>query len=185
MIRVVVSGTPRSGTSLMMRIIKELGVTVPAEPFTKYNPSRDLNPCGYYELPLSEFTKGFNPHRYYNCGVKIWPAFLKYLKPQFVSKAIFCFRDSAECIPSIYKLLKTDSHIYGIDPRSITKKTAVDVYEKNAELAIKLMDRFTEHTVVPFATLKRCAADTVYSIANFLQIDDSERIKNAIKLVEV
>jgi hypothetical protein len=108
----VVSGEPRSGTSLMMRLLEGLGLKVKGDDLIKGKKGKrrknaeDLNPKGFYEVP-GVVMKGI-PEKdledYDNHVVKlITPALLKtsYLH---IGRVIFCLRDPREIALSQEKL---------------------------------------------------------------------------------
>ncbi len=101
---IVVSGLPRSGTSLMMQLLQAAGIPVLID---DHRPPDENNPKGYFEfeavkslatdaswLPL---TKGK--------AVKIISHLLPYLPEQFQYKIIFMNRDLKEIIRSQNKML--------------------------------------------------------------------------------
>ncbi|HSL29454.1 MAG TPA: sulfotransferase [Anaerolineales bacterium] len=102
---VVVSGLPRSGTSMMMRMLAEGGLPVITDEIRR--PDED-NPNGYFELEVvrqlregdSAWLKGANGK-----GVKVISSLLEYLPPDQRYKVIFMERDARETLASQKKML--------------------------------------------------------------------------------
>jgi len=109
----VVSGEPRSGTSLMMRLLEGLGLQVEGSSVIvkkrsekHYENAKDLNPKGFYEVPGVVMRGIPNKHldNYDDKVVKlITPALLK-TNYQHIGKIIFCLRDPREIALSQQKL---------------------------------------------------------------------------------
>lgn len=110
---IVVTGLPRSGTSLMMSILKDLGVPILGERFfeniederraerTKY-----LNPEGFYEVRNvvgRGIVKGYEE----NVGkaIKIVVPGILHTDPEAIEKVIFCLRNPLEILNSQKKLI--------------------------------------------------------------------------------
>jgi hypothetical protein len=100
----VVSGLPRSGTSLMMQMLEAGGVEILTDGIRQ---SDENNPKGYYEL---EAVKKLDKDQ--AClenaegkAVKIISALLKYLPSRYNYKIIFMHRDMGEVLASQKKML--------------------------------------------------------------------------------
>src|ERR1041384_1116574 len=102
---IVVSGLPRSGTSMMMRMLAEGGVPVITDELRR--PDSD-NPKGYFELePVRQMTDG-NVTWLENAGgkaVKVISALLEHLPSNHSYKVIFLERDLHEILASQRKML--------------------------------------------------------------------------------
>ena len=102
---VIVSGLPRSGTSMMMRMLAEGGLPVITDEIRR--PDED-NPNGYLELEVvrqlregdSAWLKGANGK-----GVKVISSLLEYLPPDHQYKIIFMERDPHETLASQKRML--------------------------------------------------------------------------------
>ncbi|SLM30388.1 conserved hypothetical protein [Desulfamplus magnetovallimortis] len=111
---VVVSGLPRSGTSMMMRMLEAGGI----EPFidNKRVPDED-NPNGYYELERIKSLERDNEWLYEAKGkaVKIISMLLYNLPSRYSYKVIFMHRNMDEILLSQSKMLlrkgKNGNHI--------------------------------------------------------------------------
>jgi hypothetical protein len=106
---VVVSGIPRSGTSMMMQMLDIGGIEILSDHKRKADKS---NPKGYYELSAVKNLAKDN-----SCikeapgkAVKVISQLLEYLPKEFTYKIIFMLRDMEEIIKSQQKMLgKEDS----------------------------------------------------------------------------
>ena len=119
---IVVTGSARTGTSLMMRILKELGYKVPAPQFFGHEEEMEkYNPDGYYEIVEDQET-GIQDHRYKGMAVKLFGYALEKTPRKYVSKVIVCRRDRAAAVESskpvfdtLYKALKNPNNAKGIE----------------------------------------------------------------------
>ena len=104
---VIVSGLPRSGTSLMMQMLDKGGVDILTDEKRKADTS---NPKGYYEYdPVMSIHKdnawlGFAKNK----SVKVVAPLLKFLDPKYRYKVIFMNRNLAEIIKSQQKMIGKD-----------------------------------------------------------------------------
>lgn len=103
---VVVSGLPRSGTSMMMKMLAGggLGIVIDA-----IRIADEDNPNGYFEFePVKELVEGnFRWLADANGkGVKIISSLLEYLPHEYQYKIIFMERDLEEVLASQQKMLK-------------------------------------------------------------------------------
>ena len=102
---IVVSGLPRSGTSMMMKMLAEGGLPVITDEIRQPD---DDNPNGYFELEIVRQLKEGNfawMQDMNGKGVKIISALLEYLPQQYHYKVIFMERDSRETLASQKKML--------------------------------------------------------------------------------
>ena len=113
---VVVSGLPRSGTSMMMQMLKAGGLPIIADHRREADKS---NPQGYFELErVKELDKGgdtswLRPAR--GGAVKIIAYLLRYLPEQINYKVLFMRRDIDEVLVSQRKLLAALDQPAGTD----------------------------------------------------------------------
>jgi hypothetical protein len=102
---IVVSGLPRSGTSMMMKILSDGGLL----PVTDALRSADEdNPEGYYELETVKQIAAGNVDWLADAGgkvVKVISALLEYLPSEYSYKVIFMEREIAEILASQRKML--------------------------------------------------------------------------------
>ncbi|WP_084205827.1 alkaline phosphatase family protein [Psychroserpens mesophilus] len=107
---VIVSGLPRSGTSLMMQMLNQGGITV----LTDENRKPDVsNPKGYYEydpvMALHKDNSWLGLAK--NKSVKVVAPLLKFLDPQYRYKVIFMNRDLDEIVKSQQKMIGKDPEV--------------------------------------------------------------------------
>ncbi|HET6597615.1 MAG TPA: sulfotransferase [Anaerolineales bacterium] len=102
---IIVSGLPRSGTSMMMRILAEGGLPVLTD---KIRRPDDDNPNGYFELEIVRQLKEGNFSWMNDANgkvVKVISALLEYLPQDHQYKIIFMERHSKETLASQKKML--------------------------------------------------------------------------------
>jgi Sulfotransferase domain len=101
----VVSGVPRSGTSMMMRMLEAGGMAVLADQLRQADPD---NPQGYYEFErVKQLEKGDQAWVKGAQGqaVKVISALLEHLPATYHYRVIFMDRDLAEVLASQRKML--------------------------------------------------------------------------------
>ncbi|MBD3287832.1 sulfotransferase family protein [candidate division KSB1 bacterium] len=100
----LVSGLPRSGTSMMMKILEAGGMEVLTD---NLRTADEDNPKGYYEFELVKKMKERQDWLLNAKGkvVKVISALLKDLPPDFSYKVIFMRRNMAEILASQRKML--------------------------------------------------------------------------------
>lgn len=101
---IVVTGTPRSGTSMIMQIIGMMGIPLTGERFSSVN-KREFNPGGYYELPWKTTIKGIQDGRYQGKAVKLFSQELFLTNPKYIAKVISIRRKPVAAIDSLQKLI--------------------------------------------------------------------------------
>jgi hypothetical protein len=102
---IVVSGLPRSGTSMMMKILAEGGLSIVTD---ERRTADDDNPNGYYELETVKQMSVGNVAWLANAGgkvVKVISALLEYLPSEYSYKVIFMEREIREILASQQKML--------------------------------------------------------------------------------
>lgn len=102
---VVVSGLPRSGTSMMMKILSEGGLLPVTDALRSAD---DDNPEGYYELETVKQMAAGNVAWLSDAGgkvVKVISALLEYLPSEYSYKVIFMEREISEILASQRKML--------------------------------------------------------------------------------
>ena len=110
---VVVSGLPRSGTSLMMQMLDKGGLDVLIDDKREAD---DSNPKGYYEYePVMSLQKDNSwMDLAQNKTVKIVAPLLRSVDPQFRYKVIFMKRDLDEVIKSQRKMIGKDTETFPV-----------------------------------------------------------------------
>jgi hypothetical protein len=105
---IVVSGLPRSGTSMMMKMLESAGLEILTDNMRKADES---NPRGYYEF---ERVKGMKAGDFEWLSlaqgkvVKVISALLEYLPQHYHYKVIFMHREMKEILDSQKKMLERD-----------------------------------------------------------------------------
>jgi len=95
----IVTGMPRSGTSLMMRILNALGLNIAGERHTLTS-TEEFNPGGIWEVRntvydgIKEPIEGKDAIKLMMSGIERTPA-------EIIDKVIFCLRDPREVIVSM------------------------------------------------------------------------------------
>ena len=111
----VVSGLPRSGTSMMMKMLAEGGIPILTDQVR--NADED-NPNGYYEFePVKQLVDRQDKWLADGNGkaVKIISALLEYLPPEYAYKVIFMERAIKEILASQQKMLARRNENSGIE----------------------------------------------------------------------
>ncbi len=110
---IVVSGLPRSGTSLMMQMLDKGGIDILTD---KKRKADESNPKGYYEYePVMSLHKDNSwLDKSKDKAVKIVAPLLKQMDFQFRYKIIFMIRDLDEVIKSQQKMIGRDPDIFPV-----------------------------------------------------------------------
>lgn len=101
----IVSGLPRSGTSMMMRMLAEGGLPILTDELRRAD---DDNPKGYFELEVVRQLKEGNAMWLKEANgkcVKVISSLLEYLPAEYHYKIIFMERDPKETLASQKKML--------------------------------------------------------------------------------
>jgi ElaB/YqjD/DUF883 family membrane-anchored ribosome-binding protein len=127
---VVVSGLPRSGTSMMMKMLAEGGLEIVSDTIRTAD---DDNPNGYFEFePVKQLLEGNFRWLADANGkvVKIISSLLEYLPREYQYKIIFMERDLQEVLASQQKMLKNrqeQSQVEDIEMRAQFEKHLADI----------------------------------------------------------
>lgn len=123
----VVSGLPRSGTSMMMKMLEAGGIP----PLTdKVRTADDDNPKGYYEFErVKQMDKGDTAWMVDAQGktVKVISQLLKYMPAEYEYKVIFMRRNMSEILASQKKMLINR----GEDPDQASDEEIAALFEKH------------------------------------------------------
>jgi len=119
---VIVSGLPRSGTSLMMQMLDKGGVKILTDENRKADTS---NPKGYFEYdPVMSIHKdNLWLDKAKDKSVKVVAPLLKFLDPKYRYKVIFMNRDLTEIVKSQQKMI-------GKDPETLPTRL-LNAYKKH------------------------------------------------------
>jgi hypothetical protein len=102
---IIVSGLPRSGTSMMMKMLAEGGLPILTDELRRPD---DDNPNGYFELEVVRQLKEGNSSWLTEANgkvVKVISALLEHLPKEYQYKIIFMERDPKETLASQKKML--------------------------------------------------------------------------------
>lgn len=175
----IVSGLPRSGTSLMMMMLEAAGI----EPLTDHErKADDDNPKGYYELERVKKMKDGDTAWLEGVGgraVKVISALLPSLPPEHAYKVIFMRRNMAEILASQRKMLVNR----GEDPDKIDDAEIGASFERHLTQITKwLNDQPNFSTLfIDYNLLLEEPAPQVEKIRQFLGGDvDADRMIDAI-----
>jgi hypothetical protein len=112
---IVVSGLPRSGTSMMMKILAEAGVPVMTDALRRADVD---NPNGYYELEAVKQLHDGNTAWLAGASgkaVKVISSLLEYLPADYSYKIIFMEREIPEILASQHKMLARRQETSALD----------------------------------------------------------------------
>jgi len=99
---IVVTGAPRTGTSLLMQTLDRLGILVAAPAFLpQHYFMKQFNPGGFYEFASED---GIEDHQYKGKAVKLFGGQLVRTPKEFIKKLIWVQRDRKKAIESYEKI---------------------------------------------------------------------------------
>ena len=175
----IVSGLPRSGTSMMMKMLEAGGVP----PLTDEIRTADKdNPKGYYEFErVKKMPDGDKAWMVEARGksVKIISALLEHLPPEYSYKVIFMRRDMNEILASQKKMLIRQ----GKPTDKVSDEDLAKMYEKHlAKVQAWLTSQPNVSTLdVDYNLLLENPRSYLERIRNFLGVDlNIERMGNVI-----
>ncbi len=164
----IVSGLPRSGTSMMMKMLEAGGI----EPLTdEVRTADEDNPKGYYEYErvkgLPEDTDWLDKAE--GKAVKVLAELVKHLPDDYRYKVIFMERHLDEIIESQRKMLLRQ----GKDPDKVSEEELKDMFKKYRLMLKSTIDtnRNMEALYVSYNDIMEDPEDEVKEIAGFLHRD--------------
>ena len=116
---IVVSGLPRSGTSMMMKILAEGGLSIVTDELRSADAD---NPNGYFELETVKQMSAGNVAWVSHAGgkvVKVISALLEYLPSNYSYQVIFMEREIKEILASQHKMLERRNETSRVDDAAI------------------------------------------------------------------
>lgn len=125
---IVVSGLPRSGTSLMMQILEKAGLEILVD---QTRPADMDNPRGYYEYEPVKYLKDGDRSWIQQAkgkGIKIISHLLFFLPPQYKYKIVFMRRKLSEIVASQNAMLQ---HLGKEETKSISEADLIGVFSKH------------------------------------------------------
>jgi hypothetical protein len=179
---IVVTGTPRSGTSWMMQDLIELGFNVVGTKFSKRN-KEILNPKGYWEiaqdytLGLNQYDKDTDPHK--GSAIKIFGYQLLYIKPELIEKSIICERSKNFAVKSYVKFLHVDVKNSNIAPSRANAELLYNIHKESTDGYFKI-NKDIPTIRVNMLYKKENIESEIRRIANFVNVKDETKIQNAI-----
>ena len=176
----IVSGYPRSGTSLMMQMLEAGGMSVLSD--DAYRPADERNPRGYYEIKAalslgregqtSDWVAGAQGK-----AVKVIAYQLRFLPPEFNCRVVFMRRRVDEVLASSgkFELLRADSPLSDRE-KILAFKTEYVLYE-----AWLMKQPHLPALFVNYNDLMDCPGPPVARICEFLDLPlDPEQMIAAI-----
>jgi hypothetical protein len=172
---IIVTGSARTGTSLMMQTLMILGYKGLAEKFTEaHNKIKSYNPKGFYELEIEEIKKLNVNDR--DTAVKVFGGCLPFVEPNQIDKMIVMKRNKKDAVKSsvpVFELLGY-AHDY---------MTTLS-YDMNYAIIDKYMKRFSS-IIINFEDITFSPEKDIRRLVEFLQLNVSqERIKLAINNIK-
>jgi len=172
---VIVSGIPRSGTSMMMQMLEAGGVPV----YSDFVRQPDINnPKGYWETEqakrLAKDNTWVKDAR--GMAVKVIAQLLQFLPPDLKYKVIFMKRNMREVIFSQQKMLGKRSDTYPV--------ALAEIYEKEIQRAFDWAEKepHVELIGVDYADMLADPVVEIKKISNFINIQLHEQ--EAVKIVD-
>ena len=174
---ILVSGLPRSGTSLMMEMLQAGGIPIVTDNFRAAD---DDNPLGYYEFErVKRIPTGDTAWLSQESGkaVKIIAPILTYLPDIYLYKVVFMKRDMEEVLASQREMLKRRNQDHQLDKEEKIR----DVFHQNQRSVIKFMkehDNFS-FTLCDYNELLRDPIPCIQKIMRFLdlRVDQEQLVK--------
>jgi hypothetical protein len=173
----VVSGLPRSGTSMMMRMLDKGGVPVLTDGLRRAD---DDNPLGYYEFePVKRLDRDVSwlPSAY-NKAVKIIYVFLYTLPKDHRYKVLFMRRNLDEVVASQKVMLRRRQEGDRLSDRDLINKFDDDLYK--LDLWLRSQENFTIH-YLDYNEVVANPAQAARDISLFLGLQlDTEAMAQAV-----
>lgn len=171
---IVVSGSARTGTSMMMQTLKELGVPMVAPAFVEgHSAIIKYNPKGFYELELEDLMKIKTEH--YGKALKVFGAALSLFDISLISKMIVMVRNKEEAVKSSAKVYKALNE--SVDPSF--------AYDMNYEI-INMICKEISTIFINFEDMKSNPEKEIKKVVEFLKLNSrEEKLNNAVKNIEV
>jgi hypothetical protein len=177
---IVVSGLPRSGTSMMMEMLKAGGI----QSLTDDLREADIdNPRGYFEFErVKKLPEGNNTWLSDAIGkaVKIIAPLLPYLPDNYTYNVIFMRRNMEEILSSQRVMLQKK----GQEPQDKVEEKIKNLYNENLKFVIKFMNDKTNYSYMfcDYNEILSSPLQCIEQIASFLDLRLD--IKQMVKVVE-
>ena len=171
---IVVSGLPRSGTSLMMQMLNNSGCKVLID---KERIADESNPKGYFEYKPVMNLMNDNSwlHKAKSKAVKIVAPLLKFLDQKHRYKVVFMQRDIDEIMVSQSKMLKRDHETLSLSLKEGLESILSEVKRwENSNPGVQIL-------IVDYNVLIDNPESQIPKIVEFLDLDlDTAKMSNAI-----
>jgi hypothetical protein len=166
---IVVSGLPRSGTSLMMKMLEAAGLELLVD--NKRKADQD-NPKGYYELEAVAQMKDKGTNWVTDApgkAVKVVAPLLKYLPAEYAYKVLFMRRAMPEILASQKQMLTRR----GKDAEAVPDAAMAQIFDKQLAEVLKWMSEngSTEYIEIPFSELVAGNMQILESMSKFLKLE--------------
>ena len=165
----VVTGAPRTGTSLILQTMDLLGVPMGMPKFIpEHDNMRQFNPNGFYEI---NSTEGVTDDRYKGKAIKLFGWQLFQSDINLIDKIIFVDRNREDAINSYEKVRVFLPH---------SEHSSAEIYDANK----KIIEEFIDDDVmrITLEEIKKDSAKFVNNLISYLAINPTEeQMNNAIK----
>lgn len=167
---IIVSGLPRSGTSMMMQILDAAGVSILSD---KIRNADDNNPKGYFEFePVKSLARDSSwLDQADGKAVKVIAQLLKFLPDGYKYKVVFMTRNLNEVLSSQQKMLGKDSKVFPLALSETFKKELARI-----ENWFQIQPNF-EVMYADYGDLISKPDAEIDKICDFLQIDQGNKSK--------
>ncbi len=176
---IVVSGLPRSGTSMMMMMLDAGGIEI----LTDNVRTADVdNPKGYYEFErVKSLSKGDTQWLPQAQGkaVKIISSLLKFLSPEYRYKIIFMRRRIDEIMASQSRMIDNRQE----NSARVPDAEMSNLYEKHLQATLAWLkgEDYIEHIEISYNDILREPENTLSALPSFLEYPlDTDRIISTI-----
>lgn len=162
---IIVSGLPRSGTSMMMKMLAQGGVPIVMDGEREAD---EDNPNGYFEIELSKKLKDGEIKWIYDAqgkAVKVISYLLEFLPTNLTYDIIFMEREIHEILASQKKMLQRRNEISNITDEEM--ETQFENHLKAVKYWIARQPNMRVH-YVNYTETVNSPADVVQSVAEFL-----------------
>lgn len=177
---IIVSGLPRSGTSLMMKMLEAGGIPLVVDNLRQADID---NPEGYYELEGVKALKKGDVEwlsTAQGCAVKVISALLVHLPATYTYRVIFMQRSMQEVLESQRRMLIRRNMPHNADD-DIRLAALYARHLQNVEKWIDEQPNFVSLTVEYKRLLSESPQIAIQEVADFLQRPvDMERMRQAI-----
>jgi len=197
---IIVTGSPRSGTSLVMQTLDILGVPVVGEKFHEDFPIVSGNPKGYYDLPFADQVDAANEggfkNKYEGKAVKLFGESLALADMNVVTHMIICRRrDAKRQDRSSLKLLKqelevaNESELRDVALQRLKHFTLEEIGNRRRLYYTAIewyLSKFRGYVhEIYFEDMLYNTTDSIKALQDFLNVEDSKTLEQAIKNVGV